>query len=154
HTIRINRAKGTFVKRNGTWVNTATPPYYPALRSLRHGLTDARHIVRHRLVASGLCRSRTAGVLSLAALPLAAAARIFYVSLARARRRPPRHSQLDDIAKFRLGEIRHAFRMWGKYFRLHTNACGDFTLLSRENWFRFAGYPEWVMYSWHIDSVF
>jgi hypothetical protein len=26
--------------------------------------------------------------------------------------------------------------------------------LSRDNWFRFAGYPEWVMYSWHIDSVF
>src|SRR5262245_15742571 len=36
---------------------------------------------------------------------------------------------------------------------LFTNACGDFTLLSREDWFRLRGYPEWEMFSWHIDSV-
>lgn len=38
--------------------------------------------------------------------------------------------------------------------RLHTWACGDFTLASREDWFRLRGYPEWPMYSWHIDSAF
>ncbi len=38
--------------------------------------------------------------------------------------------------------------------RLHTNACGDFTLLAREDWFRLRGYPEWPIFSWHIDSVF
>jgi hypothetical protein len=38
--------------------------------------------------------------------------------------------------------------------RLHTNGCGDFTLLSREDWFRLRGYPEWPIFSWHIDSVF
>ena len=37
---------------------------------------------------------------------------------------------------------------------LHTNACGDFTLLAREDWFRLRGYPEWPIFSWHIDSVF
>lgn len=37
--------------------------------------------------------------------------------------------------------------------RLHTNACGDFTLLSYEDWETLKGYPEWEMYSWHIDSV-
>ena len=37
--------------------------------------------------------------------------------------------------------------------RLHTNGCGDFTLLSREDWFRLRGYPEWPIFSWHIDSV-
>jgi hypothetical protein len=36
---------------------------------------------------------------------------------------------------------------------LHTNACGDFTLLSKEDWFKLHGYPEWPQYSWHIDSV-
>ena len=154
HTIRINRAKGTLVKRNGTWVDTSSPPYYPAFRSLRHGLKDARHIVRHRLEASGLCRGRTAGVLSLGMLPFAALRRILQVSYARLRRRPLRHSQLDDIARYRLEEIRRGIRMWGKFLRLHTNACGDFTLLSRKNWFRFFGYPEWIMYSWHIDSIF
>jgi len=154
HTIRINRAKGTLVKRNGTWVDSATPPYRPAFTSIRHGFTDARHIVRHRLVASGLARGRTAGVLSTGALPVAAAVRLLHRSYARLRRKPARYSPLDDIAAYRLSEIRRGFRMWGKFLRLHTNACGDFTLLSRENWFRFSGYPEWVMYSWHIDSVF
>jgi hypothetical protein len=37
---------------------------------------------------------------------------------------------------------------------LHTNACGDFTLLSREDWFQLRGYPEWPIFSWHLDSVF
>jgi hypothetical protein len=37
--------------------------------------------------------------------------------------------------------------------RLHTNGCGDFTLLTRDDWFRLRGYPEWPIFSWHIDSV-
>jgi hypothetical protein len=36
---------------------------------------------------------------------------------------------------------------------LHTNACGDFTLLSQNSWHQLKGYPEWPMYSWHLDSV-
>ncbi|MBY0280560.1 MAG: glycosyltransferase [Alphaproteobacteria bacterium] len=36
---------------------------------------------------------------------------------------------------------------------LHTNACGDFTLLSKKDWEKLKGYPEWELYSWHIDSV-
>lgn len=36
---------------------------------------------------------------------------------------------------------------------LHTNACGDFTLLSKRDWEKLKGYPEWELYSWHIDSV-
>jgi hypothetical protein len=36
---------------------------------------------------------------------------------------------------------------------LFTNACGDFTLLSRDDWFKLRGYPEWEIFSWHIDSV-
>jgi hypothetical protein len=35
---------------------------------------------------------------------------------------------------------------------LHTNACGDFTLLSRERWLALRGYPEWEMYSFNVDS--
>jgi hypothetical protein len=35
-----------------------------------------------------------------------------------------------------------------------TNACGDFTLLSREDWFRLRGYAEWPVFSWHLDSIF
>jgi hypothetical protein len=37
---------------------------------------------------------------------------------------------------------------------LHTNACGDFTLLSRAKWLDLRGYPEFDLYSMNIDSVF
>lgn len=37
--------------------------------------------------------------------------------------------------------------------QLFTNASGDFTLLSKADWFSLRGYPEWPMYSWHLDSV-
>lgn len=37
--------------------------------------------------------------------------------------------------------------------RLHTNACGDFTLLARQRWFELRGYPEFEMYSFHLDSL-
>jgi hypothetical protein len=38
--------------------------------------------------------------------------------------------------------------------KLHTNACGDFTLLAKEAWHELRGYPEWPVHSLHIDSVF
>ena len=34
-----------------------------------------------------------------------------------------------------------------------TNGCGDFTLMSRDDWLALRGYPEWGMFSWHLDSV-
>lgn len=36
---------------------------------------------------------------------------------------------------------------------LHTNACGDFTLMARERWMDLRGYPEFDTYSFNIDSV-
>ena len=37
--------------------------------------------------------------------------------------------------------------------KLHTSGCGDFTLASREVWAAMRGYPEWPIFSWHIDGV-
>lgn len=37
---------------------------------------------------------------------------------------------------------------------LHLNASGDFTLLDRRHWLELKGYPEFEMYSLHIDSLF
>ena len=37
--------------------------------------------------------------------------------------------------------------------RLHTNASGDFTLMSKEAWLRTEGYAELQMYSMHIDGL-
>ena len=45
-------------------------------------------------------------------------------------------------------QLRRLMRPWA-----FTNACGDFTLLSREDWFRLRGYPEWDVFSWHLDSL-
>lgn len=36
---------------------------------------------------------------------------------------------------------------------LHTNACGDFALMSREGWAHIGGYPEFESFSMNIDSV-
>jgi hypothetical protein len=36
---------------------------------------------------------------------------------------------------------------------LHTNACGDFTLLSRDDWFALRGYPELPIWPMHLDAI-
>jgi hypothetical protein len=41
----------------------------------------------------------------------------------------------------------------GKAMLLHLNACGDFTLMSREHWFDVRGYAELLQYSMHLDSL-
>ncbi len=38
--------------------------------------------------------------------------------------------------------------------KLFTNGCGDFTLLSQEDWRRLRGYAELDMFSFHLDSLF
>jgi hypothetical protein len=46
------------------------------------------------------------------------------------------------------------WRLLGRgYPALHTNACGDFTLLARDVWIALRGYPELDMYSLHHDSL-
>ncbi|MFQ5699082.1 MAG: hypothetical protein ACE5IL_12450 [Myxococcota bacterium] len=37
--------------------------------------------------------------------------------------------------------------------RVHTNGCGDFTLLSREAWKELRGYAEFPIWSMHLDSL-
>jgi hypothetical protein len=153
HTIRKHRASGSLINRNGTWVNTGTPPYFPALTSMRDGLKDIKRHVQERLERSGF-RRRSARLIALGSLPLVLGLRVWRRAYARILGRRPPYSPIDGIAGFRLGEIERSVRIWRKYVRLHTNGCGDFTLMSRDSWYRFCGYPEWVRYSWHIDSVF
>jgi hypothetical protein len=154
HTMRILKANGVYTNRNGAWVNTDPTPYLRVHNAVRCGLDEAKGIVQRRIQASGLFREESARQLALGALPLALALVLFRRARSRLFRRPARPSHLDDIFNERGEEIRCALTQWRKFARLHTNACGDFTLLSRENWFRLSGYPEWVMYSWHIDSIF
>ena len=37
---------------------------------------------------------------------------------------------------------------------LHTHACGDFTLLSRDDWFSLRAYPEFPIWPMHVDALF
>ena len=37
--------------------------------------------------------------------------------------------------------------------RLHTNACGDFTLMAREDWLAVRGHAEFEMFSMHLDGL-
>jgi hypothetical protein len=37
--------------------------------------------------------------------------------------------------------------------RPHTNASGDFTLMSRDDWFHLRGYPELEVFSMHLDGL-
>ena len=39
------------------------------------------------------------------------------------------------------------------YKQLFTNACGDFTLMAHEHWFKLRGYAEFQAYSMNIDSI-
>lgn len=40
----------------------------------------------------------------------------------------------------------------GKQEFIHMNACGDFTLMAREHWFDLRAYPEFDLFSMHLDS--
>ena len=58
---------------------------------------------------------------------------------------------LNFIFKYLLSkfyEVEH-FEM----LSLDTHACGDFTLMSKEDWIKIDGYPELDLYSIHIDSM-
>lgn len=45
------------------------------------------------------------------------------------------------------------FNLYTERVRLHTNACGDFTIMDKEDWFGLRGYPELEVFSFHIDSL-
>ena len=37
--------------------------------------------------------------------------------------------------------------------KLHTNACGDFTMIDKQSFYKMKGYYEFDGFSWHIDSL-
>ncbi|HEY1454999.1 MAG TPA: hypothetical protein VGG31_00765 [Candidatus Dormibacteraeota bacterium] len=64
-------------------------------------------------------------------------------------RREPWHT----VARTRLNKAVWDMLHGGPLPKLYTWACGDFTLTSREVWEAMRGYPEWPMYSFHLDSL-
>jgi hypothetical protein len=68
--------------------------------------------------------------------------------------------QIVFLARFSVGTMRAIAALVGRKVQAiiygtmpHTNACGDFTLLAHEDWCRLRAYPEWQIFSWHLDSV-
>lgn len=64
---------------------------------------------------------------------------------------------IKSLEKFRDSSIVMFFykitkrhRLW---IKLHTNACGDFHLMSRDDWFSLRGAPELELFSLHLDSL-
>lgn len=62
----------------------------------------------------------------------------------------------------RLAKVLNSFVLWlwtkthpnqFPHFRVDFDACGDFTLMSKQDWEDIEGYPELDMYSIHIDSM-
>lgn len=77
-------------------------------------------------------------------LKIAMDARVVY--LLHVMRRTISPDSADGAAKL---QPKRLFLPWA-----FTNACGDFTLLSRADWFRLRGYLEQDVFSWHLDSLF
>ena len=126
HILRVHRRRGTF---NG-------PPYWELDWFLSPGLSLlARHL---RSFPARVVRSVVRGI----------------------------SGWIARLLKFRLGKVFPYLRYWiSKFFfvlwkvtspkpKLHTNACGDFTMLARHHWLALRGYPEVPLYSLHIDSFF
>lgn len=44
-------------------------------------------------------------------------------------------------------------RLTDPFSQVHTNGCGDFTMMARDHWFALRGYPELPLWSMHVDSL-
>jgi hypothetical protein len=60
-----------------------------------------------------------------------------------------------QMLKRRLGAFRHRVERSIRFADrpLHTNACGDFTLMAREHWYGVRGYPEFAVRAFKLDGL-
>jgi len=114
--IRRNLRDGTYVKRDGLFVNITEPrfddfyhnPLTGQLRKLRRTLEENVSLSHEAFLY-----------------------------------------QLDNIIDVEMPRLRRNFFIP----LLHVHACGDFTMMSRRDWFALRGYPEWNIFSWNIDAI-
>jgi len=66
------------------------------------------------------------------------------------RRRKPVYAKQVDAKQYHRQREQYEFK---QYPYLHTNACGDFTLMAREKWHELRGYAELALYPVHIDGL-
>ena len=64
------------------------------------------------------------------------------------------HSTVQHLKNGARASLREIKRLICREDRpLHTNACGDFTLMAREHWLDVWGYAEFNMYSFRLDGL-
>jgi hypothetical protein len=147
------------------------------LHLLRQPRQAARIVVRPLRVLDVLllrCAWLALGVLRLARYRVMRTARRYVhravprpirklVRMARFARRSPRAALRRAAGALRVNSAKWRGRWetlreavtWARALpALHTNACGDFTLMSREGWFELNAYPELHLFSMFIDSIF
>ena len=64
--------------------------------------------------------------------------------------------RLDVVGRCRRGVRRvcwELLRLTEPHSQVHTNGCGDFTMIARDHWFALRGYPELPLWSMHVDSL-
>lgn len=57
------------------------------------------------------------------------------------------------IRSYNHGFLSRRNALFSRNKKLHTNACGDFTLMSKDKWFSLKGYPELPLRAFKIDGL-
>ncbi len=114
--IRRNRRDGTYVKREGLFVNITETQF----DDFYHNLRTNQLCKLRRTLEENVSLSHDA---------------VLY--------------HLDEIIDVEMPRLRRNFLIP----LLHVHACGDFTMMSRRDWFALRGYPEWNTFSWNIDAI-
>ena len=130
HLVRINRSDGTYESGIGRFFRIYETPFPIWLgRWVRLG----RHAASRKAL-----RTTFRGLKEMV------------------RRRPPSSpaQELGQAAVPFPQLVRYAWFEEHAQMRMHTNACGDFTLVSREGWAKAEGYAELELYSFFIDALF
>jgi hypothetical protein len=154
HVIRLHRATGTYVRKHGRWKNTSPSALSACAAYTRFFLNERfrDHPAMRRVVLPLLSKAQdsnraiqvAAGIAGLTAgAALGGYLRVRWYGAPSTRRRFAYHAN----------QLAAVYRVNRKFVRLHTNGCGDFTLLDRDTWLRLRGYPEWPVFSWGIDSI-
>ena len=172
HVLRRHEARGTLMPVDGSWLNTS-PSAIDACRQKMVGwCAELAQTCERRLrtgvtsLSSRVWPSAFLAMKRRLSVAMAAHPRLRSLSrrLAAITLGPPlvAHHYLFCVGPFAsarlfvdgMRQLERVFEVNRTFERLHTNGCGDFTLLDRETWFRLRGYPEWPVFSWAIDSVF
>lgn len=122
-------AKNTGIRRaNGNWILCTNPDtiYSPAILERIAGLPETPE--EHNFYR--------APRIDIIALP---------------RPLPAEMGDILEVCEKNRARDRDAYQMWEG---VHSWACGDFTLLHRDDWLDARGYPELEIWSIHVDSLF